>query len=168
MTKKMYDKHFAKMNTTEWIEHCVTLEKTLAANHSVYVYPSPARIANMLIKSKYMKTIARHTLRTYVIDPKDDTSCNESVINSFQLPYDPRLNEEENFCAVCGQGGTLIECETCHDWYHYEDGLRDGNVDGDRDRDRNTSACLDPSSSQHARDALASTETDAAFTCQFW
>jgi hypothetical protein len=142
-----YQQRYTSMSTYNWLTQLSVIEPIMF-KRGVFFYPSMTGAASMLLKHNYMKVIESHTLRTYFIDPRSAFSVDD--ILKVQLPYNQQLVEEESYCAICSEGGELVQCDKCNDWYHYDEDACTGLAESER------------KIAQHAA------QHGIAFVCSYW
>jgi hypothetical protein len=115
---KHHETILKKFNTSDWLHSIVQSDNKLKDN-KITIYPSPNGINNMLQKNIYMEAISEFILKTYIFSTSE--SFTKEALASLTFPFDSTNEEEENYCALCGDGGDLIGCDKCNDYFHYHD-----------------------------------------------
>lgn len=174
ITKKDFNR-FVHMKSNDWLNCFIEFERKCLSKN-VYVYPSPIQMSRMQDKSIYMNAIAKYTINTYVyyIRQHSLNDLTAATIDKLVLPYSPTAKDEEAFCIVCNDGGSMIQCDECQFWYHYDD----------------DTVCMTPTFRKLAQDAAAAADArgdddhhhadgvnenddddhdaTARFSCQYW
>jgi hypothetical protein len=115
---KHHETILKKCNTLDWLHSVVQSENELKDN-KITIYPSSNGINNMLQKNLYMQAIGEYMLKTYIFSTSE--SFTKEALASLTFPFDSTNEEEESYCALCGDGGDLIGCDKCNDYFHYHD-----------------------------------------------